>query len=134
MTAARRFLIHNQIEVLRALHTALLVLVLTSSANDAGACKVMPATLVKGWQAMVSQKVDEAAVERSVVAYVAEKKKWPRSEYRIEVRGLTGDGSAVRVWVVHGEDERNPRPGGGKSIELYLSPNDYRIIRELAFQ
>ncbi len=78
--------------------------------------------------------LNQMEAERSAVTYAKEVMKWPREAYRLEVKGLTKDGSAVRIWIIYLDDERNPKPGGGKSIELQLAITDYRVVKVLGLQ
>ncbi len=80
------------------------------------------------------QPLNEARMEEAVSQYLAERKNWKPAEFRVELRGVTPDEICAVVWAVHHEDEVNPVPGAGKSIELHIRLQDYRVIRELKFQ
>ncbi len=80
------------------------------------------------------QPVDEARIEEAVTQYLAERKNWKPAEFRVELQGVTPDEICAVVWAVHHQDEANPVPGAGKSVELHIRRQDYRVIRELKFQ
>lgn len=77
--------------------------------------------------------IDDAKVQTAVDAYVATKKGWPKSSYRVSITGTDADGN-IAVTVTHRDDLDAAAPGGGKSVALRLSPTDYRVVKELAFQ
>lgn len=66
--------------------------------------------------------------DHAIVRYISRTKGWRRSDYRIERRG-------DNVYaVIHADDERNPTPGAGKSVELHLDPRSHEVIKELGGQ
>ena len=77
--------------------------------------------------------IDDARTEAAVHAYVAEKKGWSRSEYRVEITGTDRDKN-IAVTVSHNDDRRGRAPGGGKSFALRIDPKTYGVVKELAFQ
>ncbi len=64
--------------------------------------------------------------------YVAQNKGWPESDYSIEYN-RSFEGFDV-FWVVHKDDLTGKMLGGGKSIELYISPVNGDIVKEMVFQ
>jgi hypothetical protein len=81
----------------------------------------------------IPQERDDDAELRGVVAeYIATTKKWPKDDYSIE-RYRT-EGSLVVFIVVHKDDKVDPRPGGGKSVVVYVDPETMNVTRELFFQ
>ena len=74
------------------------------------------------------------AIASAATDYLVGSKSWSPDEYRLEYRGLTGDGKLAIVHAIHADDERNPRPGGGRSLELRIDPVTHAIVRELGFQ
>jgi len=77
---------------------------------------------------------DLRRVENAVVRYLTEGKGWKRGSFRLDHKGLCDEGKTARVWAIALEDEANPAPGAGKSIELRVDRRSYRVIRELGFQ
>lgn len=76
----------------------------------------------------------DASIEKAAVEYVQQHKQWLPDDYYLESEGLTTDQQHLRVIVVNKEDEINPVPGGGKSIELHIDPSTYDVVKELGFQ
>ena len=76
---------------------------------------------------------DPRRIDQLVEQYVAQHKKWQRSQFRIEHKNVTPDGIAI-IWVVYLQDEQNPTPGGGKSVVLHVDRSALRVVKELRFQ
>ena len=82
----------------------------------------------------VAQSSDAERIERIVVAYLQERKKWTREQYRIDHKEATKEGYAV-VWAIFLEDEKQIKPGGGgSSVELHVDRSAGKVVRELRFQ
>jgi hypothetical protein len=89
-----------------------------------------------------SQMTDAAAlspdeqrrVNKAAEDHILQKKSWQRSEFRIELRGLSKDSTAAVVWAVHADDERSPTAGRGKSLALHVDRKSLKVIKELRFQ
>ena len=77
---------------------------------------------------------EQRRVEKAAEDYILHKKSWQRSEFRTELHGLSKDKTAAVVWAVHSDDERSPKPGGGKSLELHVDRQSLKVIKELRFQ
>ena len=80
------------------------------------------------------QSLEEIRVAEAAAAYLGQKKQWKAGEFRLQPRGMTPDGRCAVLWAVYLEDERNPSPGGGKSLELHIDRAECRVVRELRFQ
>jgi hypothetical protein len=66
--------------------------------------------------------------------YLESKRSWLPGDFRLENRGLTRDAQFAVVHAIHIDDERNPTPGGGRSLELHIDPAAHAVVRELGFQ
>src|SRR5262245_7074976 len=102
-----------------------------------------PGTLVIDWtregDAAMSETVrlkspEDTQIERDVTEYLTAMKGWKQGEFRVEVNGLSKDGSCAIVWAVFLEDERNPVPGAGRSVEIEVERKTRQVLREFAFQ
>lgn len=78
---------------------------------------------------MEKRRIDDAAVD-----YLIRTKRWKRSEFRVELHGLSADEGCAIVWGVFLANEAQPIPGGGKSVELHVDRQSLTVIRELGFQ
>lgn len=76
---------------------------------------------------------DPRRIDQLVEQYLAQHKKWQRSEFRIEHKSATPDGIAI-IWAVYLQDEHNPTPGSGKSVVLHVDRSALRVVKELRFQ
>lgn len=72
--------------------------------------------------------------EAAAVRYLVHEKHWSLDDFRIEKRGPTEDGRCEIIWGIFLEDEKNPVPGGGQSVELHVDLDEYRVVKELGFQ
>lgn len=77
---------------------------------------------------------EQRRVEKAAEDYILQKKSWQRTEFRTELHGLSKDSTAAVVWAVHADDERSPKPGGGKSLALHVDRQSLKVIKELRFQ
>lgn len=75
--------------------------------------------------------IDDERVIKSVHAYVADKKKWSRDVYRVDIIGTDAD-NHIAVTVAHEDDRRGRGSGGRKSISLRIHPKTYEVEREVA--
>lgn len=66
--------------------------------------------------------------------YLLRVKGWKPKEFRIDSQGLSSDGGELVVWGVFLEDETNPQPGKGRSVELHINLKTLEVSKELAFQ
>ena len=80
------------------------------------------------------QSPEEIRLEESAAAYLGQNKQWKPGEYRLESHGATPDGRCAVVWAIHREDEQNPTPGNGRSLELHIDRAESRWCGELRFQ
>jgi len=80
------------------------------------------------------QSAEESRIAEAAVTYLGQSKQWKPGEYRLQPRGVTPDGQYAILWAVHVEDERNPTPGGGRSLELHIHRAQCRVTRALCFQ
>lgn len=67
-----------------------------------------------------------------VERYIAATKGWPRSDYSIRREGM--EGHLVVFMVLHGDDLKEPVPGGGKSVKVYVDPAKMKVSKEMRFQ
>lgn len=77
---------------------------------------------------------ERARVEKAAVAFLTDTQKWKRHEFRLEHQGVTDDYRCAVVWGVYLQDEINPMPGGGQSLELHIDRNDGQVVQVLRFQ
>jgi hypothetical protein len=67
-----------------------------------------------------------------VEQYVKETRGWRSSDYRMEINRRERE--VIIVWVVHGDDEATPIPGGGRSFEAHVDVDRMQVVKELRFQ
>ena len=94
---------------------------------------------MRAWRVAAHPPVDRSLeeqrrVEKAAEDYILRVKSWPPSEFRTELHGLSKDKTAAVVWAVHADDERNPAPGGGKSLALHVDRQSFKVVKELRFQ
>ena len=65
----------------------------------------------------------------AVHKYVAERKGWKRSEYRVEINRQ--EGRCIVFDVLFLADLERHYPGGGDSVELYYDVDRHAIVQEL---
>jgi hypothetical protein len=76
----------------------------------------------------------ETEIKEIVSKYISKKKGWGENDYRIvPSRGQDMEPTVI-VMVVHKEDEMQAKPGGGKSLELYVDLEKKQVVRELGYQ
>lgn len=75
-----------------------------------------------------------AQLEAVVTRYLVDTKKWAPKDFRIEHKGTTPDELFAVCWGVYLDDERNPSPGGGKSVVLHVDLKQRRVVEERGFQ
>jgi hypothetical protein len=44
------------------------------------------------------------------------------------------EGHLVVFMVLHGDDLKEPVPGGGKSVKVYVDPAKMKVSKEMRFQ
>jgi hypothetical protein len=86
------------------------------------------------WLTPGCRQSSSAPVNKAAEDHILQKKSWQRSEFRIELRGLSKDSTAAVVWAVHADDERSPTAGRGKSLALHVDRKSLKVIKELRFQ
>ena len=64
--------------------------------------------------------------------HIKHTKSWLDEEYRIELYEETAD--VLIFSVIHMDDEKSIAPGGGKSVEIYIDPEQMKIVNELHYQ
>ena len=77
---------------------------------------------------------DWDAITHVATEYLQKEKAWQPSDFRLEDHGVTSDGRFAVVYAIHADDERNPVPGGGRSLELHIDRATRTLIREYGFQ
>jgi hypothetical protein len=86
----------------------------------------------EGGKAQMSDQIDDGTAA-AVARYLLEKKGWQADQYRLEPHGADPDGKLI-VWAVFLEDETNPKPGGGQSVDLRIDPATKQVVKELRWQ
>ncbi len=79
------------------------------------------------------QSPEETRIEEAAAAYLGQKKQGKAGDYRLQPHGTTADDRCAVRWAVYLEDERQPTPGGGQSVELPIDRGACRVVRELRF-
>jgi hypothetical protein len=75
-----------------------------------------------------------ARINAAVTQYLTQQKLWKLNQFRVDYKGVTADGRSAIVWAIYLEDETNPVPGGGKSLELQIDRTTMKVVKELGFQ
>jgi hypothetical protein len=66
--------------------------------------------------------------------YVTAKEGWPASAYTVENTHTQDNEGNLVVNVIHQDDLKGSVRGGGKSVELHISLEKRRVVKELHFQ
>ncbi len=66
--------------------------------------------------------------------YIRTHKQWAVDAYDIDPNPKTTADGNLLVTVVHHDDLKVDRPGGGKSIQLAIDVKQGLVVREFAFQ
>lgn len=94
-----------------------------------------PASVEYGSAGLLDVSLREAPGLRAAAAdYLASKRQWSVSEYRLEDRGPAVDGSGELFAAIHREDEKGSQPGAGRSLELVLDYASREVVRERGLQ
>jgi hypothetical protein len=91
-----------------------------------------PEARPEGGKAQMSGQIDDGT-SAVIAKYLLEKKGWKADQYRLEPKGTDPEGKAI-VWAVFLEDEKNPKPGGGESVDLRIDPATRQVVKELRWQ
>jgi hypothetical protein len=70
----------------------------------------------------------------AVTHYIERTRGWDPSEYRIESRGISGDGRCNVFAIICLSDEYAQHPGAGLSFELYLDRISQEVEKEILGQ
>lgn len=59
---------------------------------------------------------------------------WKKEEFHVMIRPAPDNEGNHVVNLIFLDDRNNPRPGGGRSVQLIIDSKTFKLVRELKFQ